>query len=60
MKAPRRVQRQKNPRVNRVQELRRSNAAQPVPSGSDYRRKSKHGLTWEEPDEDDIDPFTWR
>jgi hypothetical protein len=29
-------------RVRRVQELRRSNAATPIPSGKRYRRPSKH------------------
>lgn len=31
-----------NPNVRRVQELRRSNAARPVPSGKRYVRKPKH------------------
>jgi len=29
--------------VRRVQELRRSSAARPVPSGKRYQRKAKHG-----------------
>lgn len=29
-------------RVRRVQEIRRSNAAQPIPSKKVYRRKPKH------------------
>jgi hypothetical protein len=32
----------KNENVNRVQELRRSNAATPVPSKKKYTRKTKH------------------
>jgi hypothetical protein len=59
MNPKRRPQRQKQ-HVNRVQELRRSNAAQPIPSGNDYRRKPKHGLVWEDDDDDDINLFTWR
>lgn len=51
-------QRQKA-RVHRIQELRRSNAAQPIPSITDYKRKEKYGIKWEE-DDDDIDPFLWR
>ena len=31
-----------NPNVSRVQELRRSNAATPVPSKKQYKRKPKH------------------
>ena len=36
--------------VRRVQELRRSAAAQPVPSGKQYKRRSKHpgnGVHWD-------------
>jgi hypothetical protein len=29
-------------KVRQVQELRRSNAAQPIPSGKVYTRKTKH------------------
>lgn len=32
--------------VRRVQELRRSNAATPVPSGRTYRRREKHRKNW--------------
>ncbi len=32
----------KNEKVNRVQELRRSNAATPIPSKKKYKRKTKH------------------
>ena len=32
----------KNEKVNRVQELRRSNAATPIPSKKKYTRKEKH------------------
>jgi hypothetical protein len=32
----------KNEKVNRVQELRRSNAATPIPSKKKYTRKTKH------------------
>jgi hypothetical protein len=32
----------RNGRVQRVQELRRSNAATPRPSGKVYKRKAKH------------------
>ena len=32
----------KNEKVKRIQELRRSNAAQPIPSKKVYSRKRKH------------------
>lgn len=35
-------------RVRRVQELRRSSAAEPVPSGRAYRRRPKHRDTPED------------
>ncbi len=58
MKTQKRPQRQKQ-NVRRVQELRRSNAAQPIPAGTDYKRKPKHG-NWQDDDEDDDIDFTWR
>lgn len=60
MKPQKRPQRQKNPNVRRVQELRRSNAAQPIPAGTDYKRNPKHRKHWDEEDDDDTNPFYWR
>lgn len=45
-KNKRRPQAQKPTQVRRVQELRRSNAATPVPSGKRYSRKPKHSQEW--------------
>jgi hypothetical protein len=33
-------------KVRQVQELRRSNAARPIPSGKQYRRRPKHKVQW--------------
>lgn len=32
----------RNKNVQRIQELRRSNAARPIPSGKTYKRNQKH------------------
>lgn len=58
MKQHRVPQRQKAKTV-RIQELRRSNAAQPIPSGTDYKRKPKHGLDYDLDDDDDENPYLW-
>lgn len=43
MPAPDRPERAELTGWRRRQQLRRSNAAQPIPSGKTYRRKSKYG-----------------
>lgn len=55
-----RPQKQKNPYVRRIQDLRRSNAAQPIPAGTDYKRRPKHGIKWEDDEDDNLDPYYWR
>ena len=62
--APRKVMKTKKPQrqkqnVRRVQELRRSNAAQPIPAGTDYKRNLKYGIKWED-DDDDLSLYYWR
>jgi hypothetical protein len=59
MKQDRRPQRQKATKVRQVQELRRSNAAMPIPPGTDYRRKEKYGIKWEDDDDNEDNPFLW-
>jgi hypothetical protein len=58
MKTQKRPQKQKT-NTRRVQELRRSNAAQPIPSGTVYQRKPKYGIGWEEDLEDENNPYSW-
>ena len=64
MKAQKRPQRQKatSEHVRHVQELRRSNAAQPIPSIKDLETKRirKYGLSAVlEDDDDDDNPYLW-
>lgn len=58
MKTDRKPQRQKA-RVQRIQDLRRSNAAQPIPSATEYKRKDKYGIKWEEEPPEDDNPYLW-
>lgn len=60
MKTKTKPQSQKSSKVRQVQELRRSNAAQPIPSANAYNRKEKYGIRWEEDEDDDVNPFLWR
>jgi hypothetical protein len=60
MKTKNKPQRQKSSKVQQVQELRRSNAAQPIPSSSRYNRNEKYGLKWDDLDDDDNNPYLWR
>ena len=60
MKTQKRPQRQKQ-NVRRVQELRRSNAAQPIPSGDTYNRKGKYVEYYENlADDTDFSEFEWK
>ena len=59
MKTKNRPQKQKA-RVNRVQELRRSNAAQPIPSGTQYNRNEKYGIKWDDEIDDEDNPYLWK
>jgi hypothetical protein len=60
MNTKRRPQRQKPSKVRQVQELRRSNAASPVPSGTEYRRKEKYDLAIADLEEDtDYSEYDW-
>jgi len=64
LKTTRKPQRPKaDANVRRVQELRRSNAATPVPSARDResRRVQKYGIVVDlELDDDDDNPYLWR
>lgn len=61
MKPQRRPQRQKPGKVQQVQELRRSNAAQPIPVQREDKRYSKYGIgvLVDEYDNDEDDPYMW-
>ncbi len=60
MKTQKRPQRQKSSKVRQIQELRRSNAARPILSGTEYRRKEKYGLAVEDLEEDtDYSEYDW-
>ena len=60
MKPQKRPQRQKQ-NVRRVQELRRSNAAQPIPSATSYSRKEKYVEHYDDFAEDtDFSEFDWK
>jgi len=57
-----RPQRQKyrSGKVDFIQELRRSNAAQPIPGGNEYKRKQKYGIKYEIDDDNDLSAFEWQ
>jgi hypothetical protein len=60
MKQQNRPQRQKSGKVRQVQELRRSNAATPIPSATEYKRNLKYGIIWDEESDENDNPYLWR
>jgi hypothetical protein len=60
MKTQRRPQRQKSSKVQQVQELRRSSAASPHVSATEYKRHPKHGFDFMDETDDNYNPYLWR